>query len=627
MELLLALLLSIGYAAPFLYKRSPKSFIDSLAIFLAAHLAVGLSTQYFKVFSYPLIIGLHVVLNAALIGWQIKRHHASPDPVPEVNLKGRTSVFWMKFAVGCAAILVIAYQAYSVHYRYTGFINDIRGTRAVLNGSYDYPYYSDEWVAVSMIKYSIESKSLALVNPLDADKPFMHFLSPFYSLVSELTLFFGLNPLTGYAKLALGFSLALFAALYSLMRIYGVGFFASAVGILAVAQITNGANLATSWYLIPYLTGLIFLVIFLAHLHMKHRGRATAAAIASGALYPPMAVFIFAALVPSFHSMGKRLRVRILFALLFVIGLFAVMVTAVSSEGFSIAETAEKLFGSIARDSLLRGAVADYKIWYVMPLFFVPFAFHGFYLAIAQRSLSLSAAIGFGLLMWIVYPHLPFTLFMEHSRIVAVTAFLLLLAASFSFEEIFRQIESSHTKRRSRKEQVDPDIGLRPSRIVPVISCFCVGLFVLGSFGYTQDVRWVSMRLKPAANGNPSQQLLPAAPANRYLHPDDLALFADIKEKRFIAPAWKGLVVGVATGNYPLDSKNSTISNSYLQYSDFARASCDQKLKYITQKRIEYIYGEQLQLSCTKLMKTLTLKGSSEEDLYLYKTSYVEKPL
>jgi hypothetical protein len=93
-------------------------------------------------------------------------------------------------------------------------------------------------------------------------------------------------------------------------------------------------------------------------------------------------------------------------------------------------------------------------------------------------------------------------------------------------------------------------------------------------------------------NGGKITRVNPAPPINRYLNEGDLKAFTGITKKIFIAPPWKGLVIGVATHNYPLESKPSIITNAHLSYSYFINSSCADKIK-ISQKykNLEYVYS------------------------------------
>ncbi len=626
MELLLAILLSVGYFAPFIFYRNLKSFVGSLTIFLSAHLLVGLATQFAGIFTYLTVTLIHLALNVtalAMLHVALKRKEAPPVAHVE-DLKKKNNIFWAKVVIGAIASVTLLYQAYSVHYSFTGLASTIVGTQALQGSAYPYPYYSDEWVAVSMINYSISTKSLPLVNPLNANEPFMHFLTPFYSLVSELSLSFGLNPLTDYSKLTIFFGAILFISLYALLRSYGIGFFAAVLAVLSAGQITNGANLAVFWYLIPYLVGFIFFIHFLMYLQLKKWPLATASGLMACLLYPPMAVFMFAALIPILYAVKKELRVKVLVSVLAVTLALVFSTSIISIETFSFAETLKTFFDLIFRDSLLRGSVADYKLWYVMPLFFVPFAFHGLYLAFRQKRHSLVSATAFGLALWLIYPHIPFVVFLEHSRVVAVTGLLLFVAIGFSYEFILRYIELGQ-KENIIDPLVDPSLPKRISRMfvkymIPIVTGACVLIFAFFAGGYTERLLWVNLKLKTPNQNGTAQLVSPATPANRYLHQDDLRLFSDLEKVRFLAPPWKGLVIGVATNNYPLESKSSTVTNLQLKYSDFMRSSCVQKALYIRDRKVEYIYSEQQ--TCKDLLKTLTLIGTSTEGLHLYKTSY-----
>ncbi len=116
------------------------------------------------------------------------------------------------------AFLVIIFELSSIHYHYTGIVAQVNGMNAVTDSSYAYPYYSDEWVGISLTQYSIASHHLPMKNPLDADKPFSNPLVVFYSLAAELLLLFNLNPLTGWAVLALANGLFVCVLVYIVVR-------------------------------------------------------------------------------------------------------------------------------------------------------------------------------------------------------------------------------------------------------------------------------------------------------------------------------------------------------------------------------------------------------------------------
>ena len=96
---------------------------------------------------------------------------------------------------------------------------------------------------------------------------------------------------------------------------------------------------------------------------------------------------------------------------------------------------------------------------------------------------------------------------------------------------------------------------------------------------------------------------------------DDLRLFAEIWQKRFLSIPWKGLVIGVATDNYPLDTKPSTLTNKWFSYEEFMNLGCDNKLRIAKDYKIDYVYSGEF--NC----KGFELINKSSENLYLYKVS------
>ena len=105
---------------------------------------------------------------------------------------------------------------------------------------------------------------------------------------------------------------------------------------------------------------------------------------------------------------------------------------------------------------------------------------------------------------------------------------------------------------------------------------------------YTQTEIWKNLVLVSQANGD---VYFPKSPANNYLTPDDLSIFKDIKNKKFLSIPWTGTVIGVATDNYPGISKEGNISmgneaDAYL----FLNSDCVGKTEIAKKYAVDYIY-------------------------------------
>ena len=149
-------------------------------------------------------------------------------------------------------------------------------------------------------------------------------------------------------------------------------------------------------------------------------------------------------------------------------------------------------------------------------------------------------------------------------------------------------------------------------KIILSVKVYFLFLFLVLSFFYTNYSGWEKITLK--INGS-NYSLSPAAPANKYLTADDLELFREISHKRFLSPPWKGLVLGVATDNYPLNTKDSIVSTNFLYYNNFINETCENKASIAKKAHLAYVYSSEF--NCDKF----NLLGVSQENLYLYKFS------
>jgi hypothetical protein len=127
---------------------------------------------------------------------------------------------------------------------------------------------------------------------------------------------------------------------------------------------------------------------------------------------------------------------------------------------------------------------------------------------------------------------------------------------------------------------------------------------------YTSQARWEKLILIDQRSGLKS---FPKSPANNYLTQDDLKIFENIKGKKFLSIPWKGTVVGVATGNYPVMTKEGTISKGAEGDANlFLGSSCEKKSEMAEEMNLDYVYF--YEFDCSEFRE----KARSGENFVLY---------
>src|SRR3989338_4360518 len=250
--------------APFLLIREWKDkklgFAYLFSFFLAFHLSTALLTQAFGVFTYPVVIAVHAVaLIAVVIRIKFWKFFTFPQDAALFWRKTR-GVDWV-----LVLVLVIAFiHLYPVHYNYSGkyTVVTIDQYQEIENARYPYPYFSDEWYAIALIKDAISSRSLPFRDPLvHGHPPFVNLEFAFHSLLAELVLLLDLDPLTDYVNMIIVAGVLICALAYLFLRFDGVGRLPSALAASAVLYITNGRPFPLIWGLIPLIFGIISILL------------------------------------------------------------------------------------------------------------------------------------------------------------------------------------------------------------------------------------------------------------------------------------------------------------------------------------------------------------------------------
>ena len=538
---------------------------------LFAHILIALLTQALHIFSYAVVVGIHSIIALVCIFFFFRNKKFFD------NLK----FSWFVLVI----LAIVGYELSSVHYFYKGIVSDIGGLNAVSRDFYPYPHYSDEWVGVSLADYSISQKSLPLVNSLWKNVPFANGLAAFHSLASELSLLLNISPLISWSIFAIINGLLISFLVYLLLRVCAVSSFSSALAALSVPLVVSGVNVAGIWFFTPHIFAMpVFLLMVISFCKKEFRIGMVLTFLCL-ILYPPFIVFVLPALLAHIIS-GKISKYYLLFAAFASMVLIWLLSLVVGySKAFSLA------YSWIIRPNL-DGGIISLPIWIIVPVALIPFIVLGLFELAEKKSYALLAPIFTGLFFWTLYSFTLGVIIIDQSRVVALTAILLMIPAGFGIERAIGYFKNNRN-------------------ISILFKISCIFAIVSAAIFYPGSNSWSKLFLKTVKED--SYKHVPSAPITRWLHPDDMELFGGISGKVFLSPPWKGLVIGAATHNYPLDSKASTLTNRFVRYSDFMAGTCAEKIGYSNEFSIDYIYSSKLE--CEGFEEI----GLSRENLYLYR--------
>jgi len=580
------LLISVPFLLIFRFNNRLLGFSCILGSLLVVHLSIGFLTQFFHIFTYPVIITIHSIIALATL--YILRYKS-----PSISFKLNFNWFVI------LSFIIIFFELWSVHFFYTGTVSSINGYKYVSQSSNPYPYFSDEWIGVSFSNYSIENNALPIVNPLNKNNNFPNIFVSFFSLIAELFLVLNISPLLGYAYFSIFSGFIICLLLFVIMRISKIGLFASTITSLCLPFIINGLNLPGIWYLLPYTGGLILFLLSLIGFLSKKNFFAYSMGIVSLLLYPPILVL----LVPTFLFYiisNRELDFNYKTKIILLGFLFAVLMAVfiVFSQSKNINSLLGILISSVWRMNL-DGGIPTYYIWNIIPIILIPFIFIGIFKTLKEKTNIILIPVIIGIILWFIYTFSQFYLIIDYARVVIITSILLLFFAGFGFDIFFRKIINRYKY-------------FFTSKVIFILKIIILLFFLILSFNYTNSLRWSNLKLRVTQQGQ-DYYFLPSAPASDFLTDEDIALFSSFSKKRFLSPDWKGLTIGVATNNYPLDSKASIITNHMVDYNKFISKNCEVKYNLSKKYKIEYIYSSQF--DC----KGFVYIGESSEGLFLYK--------
>lgn len=586
-----------------LYSSKIKGFLTVFTTLAIVHLFTALATQALHIFTYGVVLSVHICIALyavyLFLRGKVERgieKQKSNLYVDLVNFSKKIARNWFVTAM----LFLCIFLLYSIRFNYSGVVDTAIGLKQVSHSSYTYPQYSDEWIGSGLVSYSIREKALPLVNPINKDEPFINFLLASHSLFGETILVFGLNPLTQYVYLAIANGFLISICIYIILRLLLVRPAFSAISALCIFLITNSGNLPSVWYILPYTAALTFFLFSIAGFLSKSKFVYLSNLIISLLLYPPIILFVAPFLLSV--SYGKKpnaetikfLALRVAIILIIAFGLVALA----GSRSFSLGEMYDRALSFVIRQSLDTGKVS-YRFWNIIPIFLIPFICVGLYESFVSRKRFIVFPAVVGIIFWIVYGYTRTIFLMEPSRIIVITSALLLVIAGVGMEKAYAKLNTI--------------AGLSSEKFFVYAAKISVCIFFFFWILYLPKLGlW--HKLPMAVMLESSERLLvPAPPITRYLTQDDLRLFSGYKEKNFISNPWKGLSIGVATRNFPLESKSSTLTNKILKYQNFMRGTCVYKVVVARKFDIDLVYSSPF--DCPN---HFIKKGESSEGFILY---------
>lgn len=635
-----------------LFKDKGKSAFYILSFLIFYHLIVVLITQAFHMFSYQTLIVLHTTLFITILSVLFLNKNKISS-LKKINWN--FIVYFILIAITSLILLS------SVHYNYNGKFSvlELQEYQQAKNMIYPYPYYSDEWYAVSFINDSIESKGLPVRNPLTIKKSaFSNYEMAFHSFVAEILLTLNLDPVLDYTKVSVIINTIIILLIFGIAHRFTNNPFASVIAGISALFITSGANLPGIWNLLPITMGVLGLLLSIFFAYEKDNAWALFTGFITLIFYPPLVALWVPLYIASFITKKNILQVIsmaffVIISASIVIGSFyflqipnvnnhnlvIIMIPLISIllltptiifglynttiikildakkililipplivsshyvlsffyDPYIVTQFFSNAISKIQYGTFTENAIPSYAIQNIIPIFILFFAVIGIK-KLYKEYKPLLLAIFVGALFWIIYSIVLFRFVIEFQRVVYVTSILIVLSSSLGLNYVFKLIKK-------KKSSTNLNYAYHFIIIVGII-------FLSFQYKYTERNNWETLVLK---NVKSSEISLPRAPANKYLSQNDIRIFSNLKRKKFLSLAWKGTVIGVATGNIPLSTKRGTISINPALTALFASADCVGKVSISEKFNISYIYLPEF--DCVGFKKI----DKSKEGLTLYK--------
>src|SRR3989344_6645022 len=509
--LLIAPFLLVGF-----FKDKKRGFIYVLFFLIVFHTLLAVFTQLFGIFYYEVILGINLLAVFALIIWSIKKINKLHFACLKID--------WVFYIIAIISVLTL----YQVHYNYTGKFNMANDAlfqyHEAKNMQYAYPYFSDEWYAVSLVKESINNHSLPLKNPFDNS----FFLNPemfFHSFIAETMLFLGLDPLTQYTALSIFMNALIILLAYLFLRLSNVSKPAAAIASLSILYITSASNLPGIWNLIPVTIGVILSLLGFCFLSAEDLARSDCAIVLrsrSGQLllallagvfvllfYPPLIIFYLTGFLVYLFNLPKMKDKIFAWAkyaiFLFSAALIFYLVLMISPLSGALTYILSNLF----YHSYTGDFMPQFSFYYIIPWPAILLAIFGLYYVFKNKNWLFYQFIS-GIVFWVFYAFSNFRIIIGYERVVFFTSILVVLISGFGIEEIKKYL------------------SLKFEKIKPVFKYIEAGAVIIFLFFipfYTQGETWRKLILR---NNLIQADSIPMAPANNYLTDEDFRIFKDI---------------------------------------------------------------------------------------------------
>jgi len=568
-------------SAPFLlisfFPDKKRGFAYILLFLLLFQTILALLTQLLGIFYYQVIIFCTLVADIILLFLYFKTKRTGKF---KLNFSFRLkNIDWVLLFV----IIVSIASLYQVHYHYTGKISlatdRVVSYHEVKNMVYPYPYFSDEWYAVSLIKGAINNHYLPLKNTLN-NKFFLNLELFFHSFLAQIMLIFGLDPLLQYTVLLIVFNTLIVLLIYLFLRINNVSKLSAGICSLLTLYITCGANLPGMWHLIPFNFGIIFFLLEIFFIEIRDIKSALLSTLLAALFYPPLIPFYFLGFA-LFLALTIKIPPQILSKIVprVLLFLFFIILLIYASPVYPFLSGAvDYILSRIFFVSFVAPFIPRLLFYNIIPIPAIILAFWGLYVAIKNRKWVLLSVLILGAIFWFFYSFTTHRFFAEYERIAVFTSIIVVIISAFGLSYLEEYIKIKFKKEVNKIFKAAEVIGML--------------LFLVFLPTYTKTDRWLKLvSVYPKNQANFDYLVYPKSPANRYLTEDDLRIFKDIKGKKFLSIPWKGTVIGVATDNYPVLTKEGTISiGSNKILDDFLKANCEEKIRVAKKHRLDYIY-------------------------------------